>query len=322
MTEPLSPNSTSSHAAHVGAPSMRIVRDQPFAGLESVIEENKTLAPLTWYRIGGPARYFATPVDEAQLQDVAQRCSDFGIASYVLGFGANLLVGDQGVDGCVVRLAGDHWQSVEIDEKTGVVTVGAGVDVQKLVIRAARAGLSGLECMAGIPGTVGGAVRMNAGGRFGDFGSRVLTVKVMDTAGTVFTRTRDDLVFGYRTTNISARYILGATLQLEPDDPDDIAKRTRDIWMYKRNSQPPMSAHCAGCIFKNPPDASAGMLIDRAGLKGLRVGNTEVSTIHANFIVAHPGATCADVLKLVNIIKERVYDKFQVTLESEVKVWP
>jgi len=143
---------------------------------------------------------------------------------------------------------------------------------------------------------------------------------VMAADGTVFDRTKDDLVFDYRSTNIAAPFILGATLELEEEDPDRIMQRTKEIWMYKRNSQPLNTKNC-GCIFKNPRGLSAGALIDQAGLKGMRVGGAEVSTKHANFIVAYPGCKADDVMKLVKIVREKVYDKHQITLESEVKIW-
>ena len=161
---------------------------------------------------------------------------------------------------------------------------------------------------------------MNAGGRAGDLGSVVQTVTVMDAAGRAFDRTTDDLVFGYREANITAPFILGATLTLEPDDPDRVARRLKENWMYKRNSQPLAGKSC-GCVFKNPRGQSAGALIDAAGLKGARVGGAEVSRKHANFIVADPGCLAADVLALIGTIRQTVADRAGVELESEVQVW-
>ena len=129
------------------------------------------------------------------------------------------------------------------------------------------------------------------------------------------------MVFEYRSTNIAAPFILGATLELEEEDPERIMKRTKEIWMFKRNSQP-LNTKNAGCIFKNPRGLSAGALIDQAGLKGMRVGGAEVSDKHANFIIAHPGCHADDVLKLVKIIREKVYEKNEIHLESEVQIWP
>ncbi len=297
---------------------MRIARSNPFAGMEQFVQENVPLARYTWFKLGGPARWLITPRSLQELQEASRRCVEEGIAIYVLGLGANVLVSDAGVDGAVFRLSEEAFRGVEIDKTT--VRVGAGADMQKLVVRTVRLGLAGLECLAGIPGTVGGGIRMNAGGKFGDIGAVVSRVTVMDTAGTVFERTRDDLVFEYRHTNIAARFILDATLELEEDDPARIVRKTKEIWMFKRNSQP-LNTKNAGCIFKNPRGLSAGALIDQAGLKGMRIGGAEVSTKHANFIIAHPGATAEDVMKLMKLVRERVYEKNGILMENEVQVW-
>lgn len=296
---------------------MRIAN--PFSGLEEIVAEDAPLAPLTWYKIGGPAKYLIRPRSIEELQEAARRCSENEIPIYVLGLGANLLVSDQGVNAAVFRLDQEFWRRVKIDGVT--LDVGAGADMQKLLLRTVRAGLAGVECLAGIPGTVGGGIRMNAGGKFGDLGAVVTRVQVMDANGVVFERAKDDLVFDYRSTNISAKFILSATLELDQDDPDRIMRKTKEIWMYKRNTQPLNTKNC-GCIFKNPRGLSAGALIDQAGLKGFRVGSAEVSDKHANFIVAHPGCKADDVMKLVKLIREKVWDKNQIHLESEVQIWP
>jgi UDP-N-acetylmuramate dehydrogenase len=233
--------------------------------------------------------------------------------------GANVLVSDAGVDGAVFRLDQEHFRRVKY--VNNLVEVGAGVDMQKLLLRTVRQGLAGIECLAGIPGTVGGGIRMNAGGKFGDIGAVVRDVTVMDQEGTIFQRHKDDLVFEYRHTNIAAKFIVAATLELDPDDPERIMRKTKEIWMYKRNTQPLNTKNC-GCMFKNPRGLSAGALIDQAGLKGMRIGGAEVSTKHANFVVAHPGCSADDVLKLVKIIREKVYDKNEIHLETEVQIWP
>ncbi len=298
---------------------MKLSTINPFAELEEFVTEDHPLAPHTWYKIGGPARWWIQPRTVEELQAAVQRCTENEIPMYVLGLGANLLVSDGGVDGAVFRFDQEFWRRVKFDKTT--VEVGAGVDMQKLVLRTVRQGLEGIECLAGIPGTIGGGIRMNAGGKFGDIGAVIRTVRVMDTAGTVFERTKDDLVFGYRSTNIAAKFILGATLELEEEDPDRIMKKTKEIWMYKRNTQPLNTKSC-GCMFKNPRGLSAGALIDQAGLKGMRVGGAEVSEKHANFIVAHAGCRADDVLKLVKIIREKVFDRNEIHLESEVQIWP
>jgi UDP-N-acetylmuramate dehydrogenase len=296
---------------------MRIAN--PFAGLEEIVTENAPLAQFTWYRIGGPAKYLIQPRSAEELAEAAKCCSENEIPIYVLGLGANLLVADEGVDAAVFRLDQEFWRTVKIEGTR--LEVGAGADMQKLLLRAVRAGLAGIECLAGIPGTIGGGIRMNAGGKFGDIGALVQNVLVMDSNGETFQRTKDDLVFEYRSTNISAPFILSATLELEEDDPERIMRKTKEIWMYKRNTQPLNTKNC-GCIFKNPRGLSAGALIDQAGLKGMSVGGAEVSEKHANFVIAHPGCRADDVMKLIKLIREKVWEKNQIHLESEVKIWP
>jgi len=295
---------------------LRIVA--PFSGLEEIVSENHPLARHTWYKIGGPARYFVRPRTPEELQSAVARCVENNISIHVLGLGANLLISDEGVDGAVFRFDEEYWRRVKFEG--AMLDVGAGVDMQKLIIRTVRQGLAGIECLAGIPGTIGGGVRMNAGGKYGDLGAFVQTVTVMDDEGTIFQRTRDDLIFDYRHTNINARFILGATLALEEDDPERIMKRTKEIWMFKQNSQP-LNTKNAGCVFKNPRGLSAGALIDQAGLKGMRVGGAEISQKHANFIIAHPGCLADDVKRMIAIIKEKVWEKNEIVLETEVQIW-
>jgi UDP-N-acetylmuramate dehydrogenase len=278
---------------------MRIATSNPFAGLDEIVQENHALAKYTWYKIGGPAKYFIRPRSVEELQEASKRCVENEIPIFVLGLGANLLISDVGVNGAVFRLDDEHWRTVKAEGN--ILSVG-------------------IESLAGIPGTVGGGIRMNAGGKFGDIGAVVTRVGVMDQTGLLFDRLKDDLVFDYRSTNINAKFILNATLELEEDDPQRIMRKVKEIWMYKRNSQP-LNTKNAGCIFKNPRGLSAGALIDQAGLKGLRIGGAEVSSKHANFVIAHPGATADDVLRLVKEIREKVFEKEGLRLESEVQVW-
>lgn len=299
-------------------PTMMQIAD-PFSGLTECVSRDVPLAPHTWYRIGGPAKYFIRPRDPDELALAAQRCVDNNIPIYVLGLGANLLVADEGVNGAVFSLQEEHWRESQFNGVS--VRVGAGVDIQKLIIRTVRAGLAGIEVLAGIPGTIGGGVRMNAGGKFGDIGALVQSVTVMDAHGTIFDRIKDDLVFSYRSTNIVAPFILGATLELDEDDPEKLVQRMKEVWMYKRNSQP-LNSKNAGCIFKNPEGGrSAGALIDQAGLKGMRIGAAEVSAKHANFIVAHPGCRAIDVMKLIQLVQEKVAQAHGVDLHTEVRIW-
>ncbi len=289
-----------------------------FAGLEPIVKCNEPLAERTWFNVGGPAEYFVEPQSVEQLEDVFRRCRDNDVPVRILGAGANLLVDDGGVSGVVIHLSAEAFRSVSYND--GLLTVGAGSDMPKLVLHCVRQGWSGLECLTGIPGMVGGCVRMNAGGVFGDVGNVVESVEVMDNDAVIFQRTRDDLVFGYRSTNIASQFILGATFRVSEDDPHGILRQVKEIWFYKKNSQP-LGHRNAGCIFKNPRGLSAGALVDQAGLKGKRIGGAHVSDKHANFILADEGARASDVLKLINEIRSAVYDRFEVYLELELEVW-
>ena len=181
-------------------------------------------------------------------------------------------------------------------------------------------GLSGIEALIGIPGSIGGAVKMNAGGNFGDIGAVVETVTLMDTQGNVFEKSKPELVFDYRRTNIAAKFILNAQLKLVTGDPEQIMRTVKEMWIYKKNTQP-LNTKNTGCIFKNPRGVSAGALIDRAGLKGLQIGGATVSEKHANFIIAEKGCQSRDVVRLIDAIKQRVKEKFDIELELEIEIW-
>ncbi|HUS91786.1 MAG TPA: UDP-N-acetylmuramate dehydrogenase [Phycisphaerae bacterium] len=289
-----------------------------FAGLEEIVETSRPLGPETWLGIGGPAEYFVQPRTAEELAEAVRRCRDSGVPLRVLGRGANLLVDDGGVKGAVFRLASGQFTEVGPTELG--FRAGAGADMGKLVLRCVREGRSGLEALTGIPGSVGGCVRMNAGGAFGDIGNAVESVDVMTSGGEVFTRYRGDLAFAYRSTNIAAPLILAAEFRLIEDDPHRILKQVKQIWIHKKNTQP-LGSRNAGCIFKNPRGLSAGALIDRAGLKAKRVGGAHVSEKHANFILADPGTTARDMLALINTIRDVVYKRSEVYLELEIEVW-
>ncbi|UCE48941.1 MAG: UDP-N-acetylmuramate dehydrogenase [Phycisphaerales bacterium] len=289
-----------------------------FGGLEEIVETNYPLAKRTWYGLGGPADYFIRPNNIEQLTEVVQKCNENGIRMYVMGFGSNLLVSDAGVRGAVIKLEAKQFAQVEFGERE--VTAWAGAELSKLVLTCVEKGLSGVEALTGIPGSVGGAIKMNAGGNFGDFGAAVETVCLMDSTGGIFDKSKPELEFDYRRTNITAKFILNARLKLNAGDPEQIMRTVKEIWIYKKNSQP-LNTKNSGCIFKNPRGISAGALIDRADLKGMKIGGATVSEKHANFIIAETGCTSSDVVKLIETIKKTVKEQFDVELEHEIEVW-
>ncbi len=282
------------------------------------VETNVPLAGLTWFGLGGSAACVVHPRDEAHLSDLVRRAGERNIPLRVLGGGANLLVCDAGVDGVVVRLTQPPFTRVEYDGT--VATAGAGAELMRFVKDSVRRGLAGLEGLAGIPGTVGGAMRMNAGGRYGEIQTSVIEARVVLPSGQVETWSRERLGFGYRRSRLGGAIVVWARFQLTAEDPDVLQARFQEYWRAKKEAQP-LAANSAGCVFRNPPGESAGRLIDQAGLKGRSIGRARVSERHANFIVAEEGATATDVLRLVEEIRSTVRKKFGIQLETEIEIW-
>ncbi len=293
-------------------------------------------APIpTWFRVGGRADRLARPASIDQLR----RCLESAPDLLVLGDGANLLVADEGVGNLVVELSAEAFcqrgEAAEDEDSPGtvLVRVGAGVRLPRLINQTIAAGLSGLEGLAGVPASLGGAVVMNAGGRFGDMSEVVESITGVTRQGEVVTLSRDAIGFGYRHTGLEGLIVTDVRLRLKPGRTADL-KRTRDEVMRLKVASQPLSAKSAGCCFKNPvltvsidgvgeagQRVSAGLLIDRAGCKGLTLGRASVSERHANFIVAEPEAPAADVLALMDEIAGHVDAAFGVRLEREVVVW-
>jgi len=295
--------------------------------LSEIVTANEPLASHTYLRVGGPARWFARPRSIAQLQDLVRRCREQDVELLHLGLGANLLVSDEGVDAVVIRLSEPAFQSVnwggEDAHKSSnpvALSVAAGTDMHRLTLDAVRKGLGGLERMAGIPGTVGGILRMNAGGRFGNICDVVRDVTVVDGTGALRKLSQQEAGFRYRGSGLGGMVVCGVSLTLEPADPKLLRARFKELWETKKNTQP-LADNSAGCVFKNPPGGSAGAMIDQAGLKGRRVGGAVISPKHANFIVTDAGATAQDVLTLIGVIRREVADRFGVELETEVQLW-
>jgi UDP-N-acetylmuramate dehydrogenase len=283
---------------------------------------------MTWYGIGGGADLLIRPRTLEALATLVKRCHRSGTPLRVLGSGANLLVADEGVDGIVLKLDQPEFREIKYNTTGEIQAMKAmaGADMAKTLMDAARVGLEGLSQMAGIPASIGGAIRMNAGGAFGCIGDAVESVTCLTKTGEKVTYAASELTFGYRGTNIPDPIILSATFRLTPTDPVKVRQRVREIFAYKKSTQP-LADHSAGCTFKNPIDpvteqrVPAGKLIDEAGLKGLTIGGATVSERHANFIVTKPGATASDVLKLLEEIRRRVYDKAGIELKEEIAIW-
>jgi UDP-N-acetylmuramate dehydrogenase len=290
-----------------------------FDDFRGMVKTDEPLAPLVWFRLGGPAAYFARPRQPDELIALLARSRDAGIACKILAGGSNVLVRDEGIDALVIHLESPYFSNLTV--RKNIVEAGAAVPLTSLISGSARAGLAGLEILTGIPGTVGGALRGNAGGRQGAIGQFVRRATVLDPANEIQIRERDDLSFADRDSNLDDPVILAAEFELADEDPESVVRRMRRIWIIKKENQP-YGHQMSGCIFKNPSaDVSAGALIDQAGLKGTRIGGAEVSDRHANFIVADPGAKTNDVLQLVERIRQRIWQQFGYELELQIQVW-
>jgi UDP-N-acetylmuramate dehydrogenase len=286
--------------------------------LSEIVKPNEVLAPYTYLRLGGPAELLVQPRSRDELSAVVRRCTREGVRLRVLGNGCNILVPDEGVRGVVLRLNEPAFTQVAVDGRR--VRAGTGAAVSALISHAARHGLAGLETLIGITGTVGGALRCNAGDRTGDIGQFVRRVEVLDDEGRPLVRERDELHFEPGRSNLDDPVLLAAEFELEADEPGAIVKRLRKAWIQRRAAQP-LSYQSAGRIFRNPRGLQAAALVEQAGLAKTRVGGAEVSERDANCIVVHPGASARDVLRLIDLVRSRVQERFGVELELGITVW-
>ena len=279
------------------------------------------MAPHTRLKVGGPADLLAQPGTREELMRLLKTARRMSVPVTIVGGGCNLLVSDQGIRGLVV---------VTTRMRSGVRTetcsdgnvrlfMDAGERLSTVCTYAVRHGLAGLEFCAGIPGTMGGAMIMNAGTANRGIGERVHRLDVLDlTTLNTYTLEKNDLVFSYRRLNLKNHLILGITLTLSPGDPLQIRQTYNDVLTRKQHTQP-MDLPSAGCFFKNPdPDHPAGKLIEDAGLKGKTIRGVQVSPVHANYIVNLGHATCKDILALKQHIQQQVWNRFRIVLETEV----
>lgn len=289
------------------------------AAVRGLVTDEPPLWRWTTLRVGGPAQWLLQALDEADVAAALAWADAYDISVLSLGGGSNLLLSEEGVRGLVIStraVRGIRQQGVQ-------VTAACGEPLSALARRMNRAGLSGLEWACGIPGTVGGAVAMNAGAAGADIASVLASVRLCTDEGSLETVPADQLHLGYRTsalrTGTRRGIVVEATLLLHPEDPIRCRERARAVVAKRRATQPRGAS--AGCIFKNPPTGlPAGALLDRAGCKGLRVGDAVVSDVHANFIINQGTRNAGDVLTLVRRMQARVYGVHDVQLEPEVEI--
>ena len=272
----------------------------------------------TTFRIGGPADIMILPNSIEELHEILGIIRDADVSYMVVGAGSNLLVSDKGIRGVVIKI-GPAFADICIEGNK--LIAGAGATLTAASRRAQAASLSGLEFAVGIPGSVGGAIMMNAGAYGGEICQVLESAEVMDSLGNIINYTNQEMHFGYRHSRLMEEELiaLSGTFLLKPDDPELILSRMQDITERRREKQP-IDMPCAGSVFKRPPDNYVGPLVEKAGLKGYRIGGAEVSTKHAGFIVNVGGATCKDVLDLIGFVQSTIKEKYNVTLEPEIRV--
>jgi UDP-N-acetylmuramate dehydrogenase len=293
-------------------PSLRAL----MPGLRGSLEVNAPLAPLSWFRTGGPADMLFTPADEADLSAFLAGLPA-GVPVVVVGLGSNLLVRDGGYRGVVIRLA-KGFQDIAIEDGV-LVRAGAGAADVKVARAAAEAGIAGLSFLRGIPGTIGGALRMNGGAYGGETADVLVEARGVDRSGRALRWSRDEMGFSYRHCGVPDDVIFTQALfRGTPGDRDTILAGMNAI-TEARSSTQPVNTRTGGSTFRNPPGAKAWELIDRAGCRGLRIGGAQVSELHCNFLIAHPGATSADVEVLGEEVRRRVLEHSGVELHWEIR---
>jgi len=275
------------------------------------------LSKHTTLRIGGPAQYWLEPDTEEGFARIVQLCFEKGLPLFVIGRGSNLLVRDGGLRGVVAYLGRGEFRRLEVREHH--ITAGVGVRQKELALAARDAGIGGFEWFEGIPGNVGGALRMNAGAMGAETFSQVVSLRYVDREGEFHTCTPADLEIGYRNVPFLAEhYAVSATFVGGSATAAEIETRMEASLQKRRSTQPRESS--AGCIFKNPTVLPAGRLIEELGLKGTRVGGAKVSEVHGNFLVNEHNATGADMLELIAQVKRRALQERGIHLETEVQI--
>ncbi|MEF8680508.1 UDP-N-acetylmuramate dehydrogenase [Bacillus cereus] len=280
---------------------------------------NEPLARYTTMKIGGPADILIVPKHVAGIEKTLQLVKQYKTKWTVIGRGSNLLVSDQGIEGVVISL-GEGLDHLEVEKHK--VRVGSGYPLIKLSTLLSRQGLAGLEFASGIPGSVGGAVYMNAGAHKSDISSVLSKALILFEDGTIAWLTNKELEFSYRSSVLQTKrpgIVLEAEFQLQAGKREEIVRSMQNNKDYRRETQP-WNHPCAGSIFRNPIPHFAGDLVEKAGLRGYRIGGAQISEMHGNFIVNTGGASAQDVLSLIELIKHTIKDKFDVDMHTEVEI--
>lgn len=286
--------------------------------LMHLIRTDEPLGPLAWLGIGGPARFFAEPMNINEVQRLVTLAQEQGVAVRILGGGSNILVREAGVNGLVISLAGAMSSEIVIEETK--MTVGAGAKLSHAVIKSVGAGLGGLEHLVGIPGTVGGAVVGNASAGGRDIGSAVSTVTVVEKNGSIRTMTQQEAGFSHRKTSLGGLAVLDVTFQLETRDVAALTKRMQKLWI-SRNAVRPTEEPRIAMPFVDPDGMPAKELLQTVGLAGISEGEVALDSQHPQFMIARSGATSEQCLRLIERVREQVSLQTGIDLQLNLQIW-
>ena len=287
------------------------------AFIKGEIKEKEMMSKHTYYGIGGPADAYITPKDKDDLSKILRFANNNSIPAYFIGSGSNLLISDDGINGLVLS-PGKAFRNLQFNESR--VHAESGVMLGKIVRESIKRNLSGLESLIGVPGTLGGALVMNAGAFGGEISNYLQSVNIMNMNGEIISYTPKDLNFAYRFSSFKENeFIISANFSLKEEDPKIIHQK-KDNANKGRNTNQPLKFRSAGSVFKNPKKFAAGYLIDKVGLKGTQIGDAEISKHHANFFINHGKASSRDILNLIKLAKEKVKKEFNINLELEIKL--
>jgi UDP-N-acetylmuramate dehydrogenase len=289
-------------------------------GKDCMIKSQVSLAPLTSFRVGGPAEWYVAPKNFAEIQASFQWAATENLTVTMLGAGSNLLISDEGLPGLVIN--SKYLRHTHFDAETGLLTVGAGESIPRLAWQVARMGWQGLEWSVGIPGSVGGAVVMNAGAQGSCVADILVSAEILTMQGESLVLNKHDLSYSYRKSKLQGQPVIvtQATFQLQPGaNPEQVMNTTTENFEKRRTSQPYHLPSC-GSVFRNPGPKTAGWLIEESGLKGYQIGMAQVAHRHANFILNCGGAKANDIFRLIYHVQEQVEQRWSLLLEPEVKI--
>ncbi len=285
---------------------------------DSRIRVKYPLKNKTTFKIGGPTLFFSEPKDADELKLLIKAAGKNKLPVFILGAGSNLLIGDKGVRGLVIKLGSPYFKRISLEK--GYIRVASGAALAQLIKFALDKSLQGAEFLTGIPGTVGGALAMNAGCWGFNIGDALKEIEVMDKNGRIKNLKKSQIKFAYRKSSLAKYIIVSSLLRLKKGNQPEIRKNIRK-YLEKRSESQDLTWPNAGCIFKNPKNNAAGRLIELCGLKGRHIGDAYISERHANFIINQGKATAKDVLQLMRLVRKQVKHKFKVTLQPEIKIW-